>query len=103
MVSGGSASEPPTTHYALQQALWRAPKSSSCLTAVFPPADVPQLPPSRRKRPRTDAEAVRIDDGPLDDLFNQARNNMDGLEVGLCLDALLHLAQLSFQAGGFTM
>ncbi len=51
--------------------------------AAHPPADVPQLPPSRRKRPRTDAEAVRIDDGPLDDLFNQARNNMDGLEVGV--------------------
>ena len=62
-------------------------------------ADVPQLPPSRRKRPRTDAEPVRIDDGPLDDLFNQARNNMDGLEVGVaCMLSYFCSAALSSTA-----
>ncbi len=44
--------------------------------------DVPQPPASRMKRARTDADGAHIDDGPLDHLFNLAKSNMDGLEVG---------------------
>lgn len=48
--------------------------------------------PGQRKKER-EAGAISIDDGPLDDLWNQASSNMEGLEASLT--TYLHACALS--------